>query len=382
MLAGRRGDWLRRDYNNQRHQQQWRQDMARVGRRRRVLNDEVLSAAGASGAARAAFDPDAPRYGEQANIENHPQVTDFVPRRKLAVFTTVLAGVGTAAATAAIAHYDEQISAALPGVTASDLSDGMAAGVSAWTTAMAMLVIALLAKLTFSLRRHRVDDYAGRYRVWKWIGFGALAMSVNAVAPVHELLAKAAVSATGWSLTTAGAEWWLAPLALIGGWIFVRLLLEINESRPALAFVATAAVCYAAAAVGALGLLPASAAPWGALVTSAMPLVGATFALAGAMVFTRYVVLDVQGLIDHTPAPVVEKPATAEMSEPKAEAKPTPSPVPAKVAPAPAAAVATPSQEIEESHDEEWSDDEDDDYGNRKLSKADKKRLRRQNRAA
>jgi hypothetical protein len=359
--------------------------MARVGRRRRVLNDEVLSAAGASGAARAAFDPDAPRYGEQANIENHPQVTDFVPRRKLAVFTTVLAGIGTAAATAAIAHYSETIAGALPGVSASDLSDGMASGVSAWTTAMAMLMIALLAKLTFSLRRHRVDDYAGRYRVWKWIGFGALAMSVNAVAPVHSLLAKAAMSATGWSLTTAGSEWWLAPLALVGGWIFVRLLLEINESRPALAFASTAAVCYVAAAVGALGLLPASAAPWGTVVTSAMPLVGATFALAGAMVFTRYVVLDVQGLIDHTPAPVVEKPAKAEMSEPKVEEKPAPVAAPAKSVSAPAAVAAAAiakSHEADESHDEEWSDDEDDDYGNRKLSKADKKRLRRQNRAA
>lgn len=346
------------------------------------MNDEVLNASGASGAARAAFDPDAPRYGEQANIENHPQVTDFVPRRKLAVFTTVLAGVGTAAATAAIAHYSETIAAALPGVTASELSAGMAGGVSAWTTVIAMLMIALLAKLTFSLRRHRVDDYAGRYRVWKWIGFGALAMSVNAVAPAHGLLAKAAVSATGWSLTTAGSEWWLAPLALVGGWIFVRLLLEINESRPALAFTLTAAVCYLVAAAGTLGLIPASAAPWGEIVANAMPLVGATFALAGAMVFARYVVLDVQGLVDHTPAPVVEKPAKAEKSEPKAEAKPVPAPAPVKTAPAPAAAVAAASHEVEESHDEEWSDDEDDDYGNRKLTKADKKRLRRQNRAA
>ena len=361
--------------------------MARVGRRRRVLNDEVLNASGASGAARAAYDPDAPRYGEQANIENHPQVTDFVPRRKLALLTTLLAGVGTAAATAAIAHYSEKISSALPGVSASELSAGMAGGVSAWSTAIAMLMIAMLAKLTFSLRRHRVDDYAGRYRVWKWIGFGALAMSVNAVAPIHGLIAKAAVTATGWSLTAAGVEWWLAPAALVGGWIFLRLLLEIGESRPALAFTLTAAVCYAAAAVGALGFVPATLEPWGSLTANALPLVGATFALTGMMVFARYVVLDVQGLIDHAPAPVVEKPAKAEKSETKAEAKPAaPAAAPVKAAPAPAvasAAVAS-KHETEESHDEEWAEDgeDDDDYGNRKLSKAEKKRLRRQNRAA
>lgn len=361
--------------------------MARVGRRRRVLNDEVRNASGIAAASYGgALDPDAPRYGEQANIENHPQVTDFVPRRKLAVLTTLLAGVGTAAATAAIAHYSETIAAALPGVSASELSAGMAGGVSAWTTAIAMLMIAMLAKLTFSLRRHRVDDYAGRYRVWKWIGFGALAMSVNAVAPIHGLLAKAAVTATGWSLTAAGAEWWLAPLALVGGWIFVRLLLEIGESRPALAFTLVAAICYGAAAVGVLGFMPAIAEPWGAMAANALPLVGATFALTGMMVFARYVVLDVQGLIDHAPRPIVEKPAKVEKSVAKAEVKAaTPVATPAKTTPAPAPAVAAAtSHQAEESHDEEWSDDaeEDDDYGNRKLSKADKKRLRRQNRAA
>ena len=333
-----------------------------------------------------ALDPDAPRYGEQANIENHPQVTDFVPRRKLAVLSTLLAGIGTAAATAAIAHYSEKIAAALPGVSASELSAGIAGGVSAWTTAIAMLVIAMLAKLTFSLRRHRVDDYAGRYRVWKWIGFGALAMSVNAVAPIHGLLAKAAVTATGWSLTAAGAEWWLAPLALVGGWIFVRLLLEIGESRPALAFTLMAAICYGAAAVGTLGFMPVIAEPWGAMAVNALPLVGATFALTGMMVFARYVVLDVQGLIDHAPQPVAVKPAKVEKSEAKADVKAaTPVATPAKATPAPAPAVAAAtSHQAEESHDEEWSDDaeEDDDFGNRKLSKADKKRLRRQNRAA
>ncbi|QDT74090.1 hypothetical protein I41_32840 [Lacipirellula limnantheis] len=361
--------------------------MARVGRRRRVLNDEVLHGSGASAAAQAAaFDPDAPRYGEQANIENHPQVTDFVPRRKVAVFTTLLAGVGAAAATAAIAHYSETIAAALPGVSASELSAGMAGGVSAWTTAVAMLMIAMLAKLTFSLRRHRVDDYAGRYRVWKWVGWGALAMSVNAVAPIHGLLAKAAMTATGWSLTAAGAEWWLAPLALVGGWIFVRLLLEIGESRPAMAFTLTAAACYVAAAVGVLGFLPATAEPWGGMAANALPLVGATFALTGMMVFARYVVLDVQGLIDHAPRPVVEKPTKVAKVDAAAEVKAaSPVAITAKAAPAQTpAGSSTATRDAEEAHDPEWSDDaeEDDDFGNRKLSKADKKRLRRQHRAA
>src|SRR5688500_6543707 len=49
--------------------------MARDGRRRRVLNDEARSALSLSLAAHTqGADPDAPRYGEQASVENHPQV--------------------------------------------------------------------------------------------------------------------------------------------------------------------------------------------------------------------------------------------------------------------------------------------------------------------
>lgn len=326
------------------------------------------------------LDPDAPRYGEQANIENHPQVTDFVPRRKLAVLTTLLAGVGTAAAAVAIVHYAELISARLPGVAARDLSDGLAWGVTAWSSAIAFVMIAMMAKLTFSLRRHRVDDYAGRYRVWKWIGWGALAASVNAVTPMHTLFAKGAASATGWSLTATGAEWWLAPLALAGAWIFVRLLLEIGESRPATAFTLCAAGCYVGGAVAALGWSPAALGSWGHALGDALPLVGTTFALAGMMVFARYVVLDVQGLIDHTPRVAPENPAAAQKADFKT---PVPEAAPVAATPTIAMPVAA-SRAGEESRDDEWSDDADDDdeFGNRKLSKADKKRLRRQNRAA
>src|SRR5690606_2159571 len=132
------------DGNHDNHHWSMASSMARGGRRRRVLNDEVLSASGANASAYVGgLDPDAPRYGEQANIENHPQVTDFVPRRKLAVLTTVLAGIGTAATAAAIAHYAEPISSRLPGVASSDLSDGLAWGVTAWSSAIAFVMIAM-----------------------------------------------------------------------------------------------------------------------------------------------------------------------------------------------------------------------------------------------
>ena len=77
--------------------------LGRDSRRRRVLNEEALSASTAHLAMRAgaADEPaeGAPRYSDAAGVEHHPQVTDFFPRR----FRTIgaLAAVGVVA-TAAI----------------------------------------------------------------------------------------------------------------------------------------------------------------------------------------------------------------------------------------------------------------------------------------
>jgi hypothetical protein len=339
--------------------------MARGGRRRRVLNDEVRSASGLSVASyqSGSADPDAPRYGEQASVEHHPQVTDYVPRRARAVVVTLLAGTAVAAGAQAITHFAEPIAAAVPGVDAANLAEQLAGGMVAWTSAVALLLAAMLAKLTYSLRRHRVDDYAGRYRIWRWIAWGGVLASINSIVHVQTLIAAVAVAATGMSLTATGGEWWLAPLALVGGWIFVRLLLEVSESRTSLTMLLAAAACYGVAAAGALGWAPAALGGWSGALTGALPLVGHTIALAGLMVFARYVVLDVQGLIDHAPraaAPVAAK-------EPAAPTAP---------------AIPSVSHQPSPSWNDDAEDDEDEDGAGRKLSKADRKRLRKQQRAA
>jgi hypothetical protein len=321
---------------------------------------------------------EAPRYGEMASIEHHPQITDYVPRRKRAMLAT-LAGAGAVAVGGqALIHFAPHAEGALPGVATSDIAAQVAGGLTAWTSAVALLAIAGLARLVFSLRRHRVDDVRGRYRVWKWVAAGALAGSVNAIVGVQAIVASAATAATGWSLTTDGAEWWLAPLALVGGWIAVRMMLELAESRSALTMMIVASACYAVAAAGSLGWAPAVLGTWSGVLTGALPLAGHAMALAGMMLFARYVVLDVQGLIDHAPKPAkAPKKAATKKEAAKKEAAEVPAiagstvTAPAKREQAPAAA-ATRWEEPEDAEEDE--DGETDQY----LSKSEKKRLRKQ----
>src|SRR5688572_29743395 len=119
--------------------------MARDGRRRRVLNDEARSASGISLRSETAGgenDPDAPRYGEMAGVEHHPQVTDFVPRRKRAVLVTLFAGCATAGVTQALTYFADPIASFIPGATAADIGERLAGGITAWTSAIALLTAA------------------------------------------------------------------------------------------------------------------------------------------------------------------------------------------------------------------------------------------------
>ncbi|HEX6960633.1 MAG TPA: hypothetical protein VF175_02105 [Lacipirellula sp.] len=357
--------------------------MARDGRRRRVLNEEVLTASSLSVAAyEQAAEPEAPRYGEQASVENHPQVTDFVPRRKWAVMATLLAGLGVAGGAQALVRNAEVLAASVPGLSVSTIGK-VAGGVTTWCSAVALLGCYLLARLIYSLRRHRVDDYAGRYRAWRWVGWSALLASVTAVVPIEEAVASVGTGATGWTLTASGAEWWIAPMALVGGWIAVRLLLEVGESRSSVAMLLAALGCYGAAAVGSLGWRPELLGAWGGLAFAAAPLAGHTFALAGLMIFGRYVVLDVQGLIDHKPRAV--KPAKpkgakqpSEKTAKKVEAAPTVKIAAVSAGDAGAATAEVPSVDEEA----EWWDEHEAEQGGRKLSKAQRKQLRKQQRRA
>jgi hypothetical protein len=353
--------------------------MARDGRRRRVLNDEVRTASSLSLAAYTqASEPDAPRYGEQASVENHPQITDYVPRRKRAVIVTLLAGLGVAGGAEALRHFAEPVAASLPGAPSSALLSSVAAGATAWTSAVVLLLCAMLAKLIYSLRRHRVDDYAGRYRVWRWIAWGAFLASVNATVGIGQTIAALCMAATGKSLTANGAEWWLAPLAVVSAWIAVRLAFEIGESRSSLVFMLGAATCYAAAGVAALGWSPANV--WASVIVGALPLAGHTLALAGLMIFGRYVVLDVQGLIEHKPRPVrVKAPQKRAESAPAVKLAATP----VQAAAAKSVAQTQRPTASDASDEEAWDSDADDtEEPGRRLSKAERKALRRHRRAA
>jgi hypothetical protein len=379
--------------------------LGRNDRRRRVLNEEALSASTAHLALRRAEDDDAPansaRYSERAGVEHHPQVTDFLPRRFSTFALLGGAAVISTAVVEALYWYVDPVTTEFSGGAIGPLVMQVAAGIEAWMSAMLLLVAAATCVMIYSLRRHRIDDIRGRYRVWLGASVACVAMSIDSVAPLHSAFATAATHFTGWTALRANSAWWLAAAGIPLAWVAVRAWLDARESRLAATALGAAYTLYGVSIGAYLAAWPAEDPRVGTMAASAATLIGQWMLLLGAVAYGRYVVLDAQALI---PARArrskrASQSATASKSE-KAQQPMTAKAEP--VASAPANTLRAFRQGMREAAeerkeapssrwvdgsapvDEDYDDESGDDRG-RKLSKADRKRLRKlkaQNRAA
>jgi hypothetical protein len=341
-----------------------------------------------------------PRYSEAAGVENHAQITDFVPRRYRSIAFLILAGVVSTAGLASLHYFAAPIARTLG---ASDIAplELMAPGsFGAWVATVVLLVASAASILVYSIRRHRIDDFRGRYRIWLASAVACLLVSANTVTGFHNVLAMAMSQLTGWTALRAGAIWWLVLAGLPLVWIAIRSLVEVSESRLAASLLVTAVGCYVGAAATALGAVSLAEARVETAVAGAALLVGHWIMLAAVVSYARYVVLDAQGLVAAKPRIVskrkTQKPSRRANENSSETAAPAASitlsaadfirrkqqQAQSSKAPAPSGEWVDGSRPERDPYDD-GADDESID--GRKLSKAERKRLRKlkmQNRAA
>ena len=346
-----------------------------TGRRRRVLQEEIRATAestlGLAYTGRVALEPgDTPRYGAQANIENHPQVTDLVPRRFATIVLLLSAPLAIAAGVEVVCWKASVTEAWLGSTTLAQAIVDASVRLGQWFSAGVLALAALAALQVYSLKRYRIDDFKGRYRVWRFAALLGLVVSANCVVGLHNVLSQLGDGLVA-NAYISGALWWLPLVALAGGWALLRLVVNSSECFSTCSAFVVAAVCFVVGAVSALGWSPAALDAFPGLLSRVAPAVGYTLILAGCITYARYIVLDVQGLIAHR---------ETQNRDPDEEQKPQP--VKQTAVPTPKTpqqekttfAATTPSQS-------EWVDgserEKPQNTGPRKLTKAERKRLRK-----
>jgi hypothetical protein len=306
------------------------------------------------------------------------------------------AGATSAVVLGALHHFAQTVAAAIGMPTLRPFDVGAPGSIAAWASAVVLFVASVKCLLIYSIRRHRIDDIRGRYRVWLGASAACMLLSVNSVAGLHQIVAHSLSHLVGWTALRDGAVWWIAVAGLPLTWIGVRVLLDVRECRLAATMVAASVICYATSAASYFGFIPTGDAKYASLITGSTMMLGHWIALAMTLAYARFVVLDAQGLINVRRRSAVKKPkakqskAKADSDSKQAESKPTILSVVHK-------ARERASQTDADQDAKRWvdgrrferesygDDEEEESEGGSKLSKSDRKRLRKlksQNRAA
>ncbi|HEX4414639.1 MAG TPA: hypothetical protein VH107_13485 [Lacipirellulaceae bacterium] len=364
-------------------------------RRRRVLKDEVLAASNHHTALRAvsdtSFAADAPRYSDAAGVENHPQVTDFVPRRYRTIITLLVVGLGITSGLAALDYFASAIGQACCVRSVAALEIAAPGSLASWACAVVLLVASAACLLIYSIRRHRIDDFRGRYRVWLGASIACLTMSANSVTGLHQVVADLLTHVTGWSALREGAAWWLLMPGLPIAWLMLRSLYDTRECRFGAALLGVGFATYAAALGVFLGLSPITDSHVASLTAGTALLAGHCFVLASVVAYARFVVLDAQGLIavprratakkmekaarQTTGRPLTDLPASKSGASVLAAGGYSRPVIQAAKTPADSSRWVDGSRPEREHYDDE--DEDDSSSGSRKVSKSDRKRLRK-----
>lgn len=295
-------------------------------RRRRVLTEEVIGSSGTMAepspdAGSSASSTSSRRrrplqtarsYGDDVLIDRQPRVTDLVPQRYSMLALALIAGLTAVVGLEAAYLWLPELSALTSDgqLTAIDLEAEGA--LASWFSSTTLTLAAVVAAVVFSVRRHRQDDYHGRYRVWLWAAALWMTMSIDEGASLHEGFKELASHYSGQRGYADGSIWWIAGYGLIFATVGTRLFLEMRCCRLSSTALFAAVACYVAAVVVKIGMVPTLHGAYAVMTEEGCEMVGNVLLLFSMAVHARFTILDAQGAI--APRAKKAKAAKAEKS--------------------------------------------------------------------
>ncbi|MFA8017781.1 hypothetical protein [Bremerella cremea] len=316
---------------------QFRRNGLRDERRRRALMDDRNSDSSnqsASNESASNMRRSARSYSKTAVDERRIRIVDAVPVYVVHVALFYAAILLTITGLLALHHYASSV------VRWADLSRVDSLGT--YLSAGALFVGAMIAFLTYRIRRHRLDDYRGRYRCWLWFAALLLFASVDFMLDFRSDVARGLEAVTRVRLLGKTEGWWIVVWSVAYGSMALRAILEVRQSIGTLIVGLLGATLIFLGMAVQLDLLLVPGNMPVELACHAAQLTGVGLLMASLVQYARFVWMDAQGLISRGSIEVADE---EEESETKAKK-------PARRARAatkkPAAKVAEPADDDEE----------------------------------
>jgi hypothetical protein len=269
-------------------------------RRRRIFADESLVAAPIAGESgemsSTAVERKSEHYGDAEFLDHQIGLIDLLVVRQLWVIglLALLVG-GLIAALVYLDFWTNEIWSAADRPAAFKL--GAAGSFGAWCSCALLFIAAAMAMAIHGVRRHRIDDYDGRYRVWIWAAAGCALMSADAVAGLCEAFQLTMIRLTGTVLVGDGRIWSWFPGLILLCVVGARLAIDMWQCRLSTLTSFFSIVCYCLCAAIGGGWLSFNDGTEPAIVAAAFKLGADLLLLVSLAMHARFVLLDAEGLL-------------------------------------------------------------------------------------
>lgn len=279
----------------------FRRSGGRDERRRRLLADE-LSNSGNWPAYRVGLGDGPPQksehYGDALFLEEQPGLLDLIPRRM--VFLVLLLAISIAILVGLIAAYAWMLDHMAGGGSAIAALDLAAKGsLGCWFSSLLLLAAGIAAMLIHSVRRHRIDDYQGRYRIWVWAAACWLLMATDQAASLREGFRDLMIALTDTPLVDNGDLWWAMLYALGLGVVGSRLLVDMRSNLLAVWVFVGAALVHSLAMAVRLGWMLPPIGNHQLMFLSGAGMTGNLMLMTAMVLHARHVIFDAEGLLPH-----------------------------------------------------------------------------------
>ena len=217
-------------------------------RRRRLLSDESLATADQR-PLRLADDDDAdamarPKLDPAAASSTQSQVlVNLVPTHLLSIALVLVGGLSLVGLILAGHRARPTLAAALGDAAAACFDLAAPGNVGQWFASALWLLAGVTTLFVYALRRHRADDYHGRYRVWILMGLACLVASLIEGGGLGAVF-RGGLRRLAAAGTLGDSFLWPAGVATVLALVGLRLFFEIRRSRLAVAALALASCAW------------------------------------------------------------------------------------------------------------------------------------------
>lgn len=252
-------------------------------------------------------------------MDQQPRLTDLVPLRLVVHLIPLTLGAGIIAGLEALYAWSPQ--------WASLTSDGHIAAfdldcegsLGSWFSSTILLLSGLAAILVYLIRRHRIDDYQGYYRVWLWAATCCFLMSIDEGSSLHEGFKELMAYVTGTRLWGDGSVWWVVPYGFLLGAVGTRLLLDMRQCWLSSAAFVGAGACFTTAVLAQLGWILPDAGAREVMLEEGAEMLGDVLLLVAIGLHARFVILQASGVLpQRRPEDDVEENGLEERQDPEA----------------------------------------------------------------